>query len=106
MKSSELKKGDFVLLRSGWRAELMDDCRGEYANTPCCQVWGMFTEAGSVYTHDMLYKIEEWNSEMPSTGRFVQPTGADENGSIWLVTNDIELSDEQIELQKMVGGVV
>jgi hypothetical protein len=55
LKTNELKKGTWVLLRNGWKAELLDNMRG---NTRVANVYGDFTVAGSVYSHDIM----KWGS--------------------------------------------
>lgn len=49
--TNDLKKGMWVLLRNGWKAEVWDNMKG---NTRVCDVYGDFHEAGSVYSHDMV----------------------------------------------------
>ena len=51
MKTNDLKKGDIVRLRSGWKAEMMDNMRG---NIRLAKVFGDYTEIGSVYGHDII----------------------------------------------------
>jgi len=51
--TNELKKGDKIRLRNGWDAKLEDNLKG---NTRLCTVYGLFTEMGSVYSHDMMWK--------------------------------------------------
>lgn len=51
MKTNELKKGQRVLLRSGWEAELLDNKKGTIRD---CEVYGDYTECGSVYAHDIV----------------------------------------------------
>lgn len=50
--TNDLKKGDKVLLRNGWKATIEDNLKG---NTRMCTVYGDVTEMGSVYSHDMIY---------------------------------------------------
>jgi hypothetical protein len=45
------KKGMKVLLRNGFRADVAGSARG---NTTLCNVYGLFNEMGSVYTHDIV----------------------------------------------------
>ena len=55
MKTNELKKGDWIVLQGTfWRGQVMDNMRG---NTRVVDVYGQFHETGSVYSHDILYKI-------------------------------------------------
>ena len=51
MKTNDLKKGDIVRLRSGWFAKITDNMRG---NTRMAEVYGRYTETGSVYAHDIM----------------------------------------------------
>ena len=53
MFTNELKKGDMVMQKNGWRAKIEDNMKG---NTRLCTVYGDFTEMGSIYSHDILYK--------------------------------------------------
>ena len=55
MKTAELKAGDLVMLRNGWKAEVLDNKRG---TVRMCKVYGIFTETGSVYAHDIVAKID------------------------------------------------
>ena len=56
MKTNELKKGDKVLLKNGWYADIADNLKG---NTRLCKVYGLYTEFGSVYAWDIQYKVEK-----------------------------------------------
>jgi hypothetical protein len=59
MKTNDLKKGARIKLRNGWEADLWDNCKG---NTRVANVFGDFTEAGSVYSHDIIaYKDADGN---------------------------------------------
>jgi hypothetical protein len=52
VKSTDLAKGTVCYLAgTGWRATLMDNCKRQ--NTRVAMVEGFYTEAGSVYTHDI-----------------------------------------------------
>ena len=67
MKTNDLKKGTRVKLANGWEAEIWDNKKG---NTRVCNVFGDFTEAGSVYAHDIVgYKDVNgnWNYDMEYT---------------------------------------
>lgn len=49
--TAEIERGDLVLLESGWLATAYDKhLRG---STPMCKVYGMETEIGSVYAHEI-----------------------------------------------------
>ncbi len=52
--SADIKKGCKVMLRNGWRADIMDNMRG---NTRMAKVHGYETEMGSVYLHDIVSVI-------------------------------------------------
>lgn len=63
MTTNDLKKGTEVLLSSGMRARLEDNKKG---NIRMATVYGaevgLFTEMGSVYSHDIVrYKDEQGN---------------------------------------------
>ncbi len=49
MKTNDLKRGSYVLLRNGWEAEIADNMKG---NTRLATVFGEFTETGSVYARN------------------------------------------------------
>jgi hypothetical protein len=51
-KTNELKKGTMIQLANGWKAQLWDNMRG---NTRMAEVYGDFTEIGSVYSHDIMW---------------------------------------------------
>lgn len=51
VKTNELKKGTRVRLSSGWFATLEDNKRG---NIRFATVEGIFTEMGSIYSHDIV----------------------------------------------------
>jgi hypothetical protein len=59
VKTNELKSGTRIVLRCGWNATLKDSKKG---NTRFAEVEGMFTELGSIYSHDIVraYVNEEW----------------------------------------------
>lgn len=49
--TNDIKKGAKVLLRNGWKADVWDNMKGQ---TRVCLVYGYETEAGSVYSHDIV----------------------------------------------------
>lgn len=51
VKTNDLKKGTWVMLRNGWKARIEDNKKG---NTRICTVIGFETEMGSVYSHDIV----------------------------------------------------
>ena len=50
MKTNDLKNGAYVRLRCGWLATIKDSRKG---NIRLAEVYGDFTEIGSVYAHDI-----------------------------------------------------
>jgi hypothetical protein len=56
MKTNELKKGDMVQLRCGWKARIEDNLKG---NIRMAYVLGYFPEMGSIYAHDIVGKIND-----------------------------------------------
>ena len=62
MLTNELKKGDKIRLRNGWNATIEDNLKG---NTRLCTVYGFFTEMGSVYSHDIMWKQNGDGSATP-----------------------------------------
>ncbi len=51
MKTNELKKGQTVRLRNGWKAQLYDNKKG---NLRLAKVFGDYEEIGSIYSHDII----------------------------------------------------
>jgi len=56
MKTNELKKGDNVMLSSGWSARIMDNKKG---NIRMAEVYGHYTEMGSIYAHDIVQHLAD-----------------------------------------------
>lgn len=56
MKTNDLKKGMMVILRNGWKAKIEDNRKG---NLRLATVYGMYTEMGSVYSHDIVSYVDE-----------------------------------------------
>lgn len=79
--TNQLKKGHWVILRNGWKAEIWDNMKG---NTRVCNVYGIFVEAGSVYAHDMI----KWGTT---------PTN---------IINPIEHTKAQLDLKKWADEFV
>lgn len=48
--ANDLRKGDVVFLRNGWRATIADNRKGI---TRMAEVFGYETETGSIYAHDI-----------------------------------------------------
>ena len=51
VKTNELKKGTHVWLSNGWEADIADNAKGDIR---MCKVYGVYTEIGSVYSHDIV----------------------------------------------------
>ena len=66
MTTNELKKGTRVELSNGWLATLLDNMKG---NTRLARVEGIFTECGSIYSHDIVAaEINgEWTTDISYT---------------------------------------
>lgn len=59
-KICDLKKGDRVLLAdSHWEADVVERPRGKQPTTVFCNVFGLYTEMGSVYAHDVIAVKDE-----------------------------------------------
>lgn len=50
MLSNDIKKGDRIVLRNGWEAEMMDNAKGVVR---MARVHGFETEIGSIYMYDV-----------------------------------------------------
>jgi hypothetical protein len=48
--TNDIKKGERIQLSNGWMATVADNQRG---NTRLAEVEGIYTEMGSVYSHDI-----------------------------------------------------
>ena len=51
IRTNEIKKGDRILQANGWFGTMKDNMKG---NTRMAEVEGLFTEIGSVYSHDIV----------------------------------------------------
>ena len=51
LKTNDLKEGIKVHLDNGWDAKVADNKKG---NIRVCEVYGLYTETGSVYSHDIV----------------------------------------------------
>jgi hypothetical protein len=59
MLTKDLPKGTMLLQRNGWKAKTMGSARG---TTVVCEVYGDFTECGSIYTCDIVaYQDKDGN---------------------------------------------
>jgi len=52
--TNELKKGDRILQFNGWYGTIKDNAKG---NIRIAEVEGFETETGSIYAHDIAFKI-------------------------------------------------
>lgn len=59
---SEVRKNTRVRLRNGWEARVLDNT--VKAHTRTCEVFGLYTEMGSVYTTDIVQAqvFLEWHA--------------------------------------------
>lgn len=67
MKTNDLKKGHPIKLRNGWNAKLFDNKKG---NIRLAEVYGDYTELGSIYTHDIVAYLDEnrqWKDDIELT---------------------------------------
>lgn len=78
MKTNDIKSGMKIQLNNGWFATMKDNKKG---NTRLCEVEGIYTELGSVYSHDIKYVL-------------------DSNNNKWL---HVEYTPAQIKLKSIVG---
>lgn len=100
MNTNDLKKGDRVQLRNGWIAVIYDNKKG---NTRMAEVYGMYTEIGSVYSHDIIRKLDhrpdgaiaEGETALSTTGKPGLP------GGVYVVTV-IEHTEAQNKLRRTV----
>lgn len=65
MLTKDIKKGSRVLLRNGWEAKTLESAR---KSTVLCEVYGLYTECGSIYGHDIVAVIDTDGHRMPVTG--------------------------------------
>ena len=59
MKTNDIKKGMRFKLRNGWQGTMQDNKKG---NIRFAEVEGLYTELGSVYSHDIVsvWVDDEW----------------------------------------------
>lgn len=50
MQSNQIKKGDLLLLKNGWKAVMFDNKKG---NIRMAEVDGLYKEIGSIYVWDI-----------------------------------------------------
>jgi hypothetical protein len=89
MKTNDLKKGNWVLLRNGWHGEVLDNKKG---NTRIVDVYGDYHEAGSVYSHDIVAYANGPDSGFDKSDRC---------SFKWF--SDIQHTPEQVKLRNLVG---
>jgi len=95
VKTNELKKGTWVLLANGWHGELWDNARG---NTRIVNVYGDFTEAGSVYSHDIVAYSKV---VVPFHNGELHPEIL--SSHLWIT--DIEYTPSQIKCREMANAM-
>lgn len=49
-KALGLKKGDCIITSSGFVGVIISDA---HTSRPCCEIWGLAHEGGSVYAHEL-----------------------------------------------------
>lgn len=76
MFTNDLKKGEKIQLRNGWNAQIEDNMKG---NTRLCTVYGLCTEMGSVYSHDIVYVYEGGQALTMEVARLTCPLVAIEH---------------------------
>jgi len=90
MKTNDIKKGMWVLLRNGWHGEVWDNGRG---NTRVVDVYGFEHEAGSVYAHDIVaYAVKPVNRPVESRYSFDWKT-------------DVEHTPAQLKCKEMASAL-
>jgi len=68
VKTNDLKKGTRILLRNGWYGTLKDNKKG---NIRFAEVEGLYTELGSVYSHDIV-EAQLPTDNTDNSGRWVE----------------------------------
>lgn len=56
IKTNDIKKGDQVIMRNGWKATIEDNKSG---NSRSATVYGVHTETGSVYAWDIAFLVKD-----------------------------------------------
>jgi hypothetical protein len=100
LKTNDLKKGAIVRLRNGWLAEIADNKKG---NIRLAKVYGIETEYGSVYAHDIGTYFEERGSRAFVAGEQAFTTTGQPGlpGGVYCV-HRIEHTPEQLKLKQLV----
>lgn len=78
MQSNEIKKGDLLLLKNGWKAVMFDNKKG---NIRMAEVDGLYKEIGSIYV---------WDIDCVRVG------------TEWV---SVELTEKQRQSQKMISRI-
>ena len=89
MKTNDIKKGMIVELDNGWFGEMFDNMKG---NTRMVKVYGLYTEIGSVYAHDIIACYGYCTID--------EASGKAKNGE-WIVT---EHTQKQLDLKSLVAS--
>lgn len=56
VKTNDIKKGETVVTKRGWKAEMLDNLRG---NVRMARVFGDYEECGSIYAWDIAYVVRD-----------------------------------------------
>jgi hypothetical protein len=101
MKTNDLKKGAYVRLRNGWYAQIADNKRG---NIRMATVYGLYTETGSVYAHDIAEVVEPLEGDPePNVQYLIDFSG--KLGSMFLrIVAEVEHTPAQIKLREEVDA--
>ncbi|MCK9382928.1 MAG: hypothetical protein M0P95_17935 [Sulfuritalea sp.] len=105
MKSNDLKKGDLVQLKNGWYALIADNMKG---NIRMAEVFGNYTETGSVYVHDIRHKLTEQKDQPGHGVQCLMVMGSICGGRFkpgLYAVDPIELTDKQIKHAAAVGSL-
>jgi hypothetical protein len=78
MQSNEIKKGDLMLLKNGWKAVMFDNKKG---NIRMAEVDGLYKEIGSIYVWDIDYV---------------------KAGTEWV---SVDLTEKQIKAQQVISRI-
>jgi len=72
VKASELKKGDMLTLKNGWKAELRTNKKG---NIRDAIVYGYATDYGTIYVWDIASPVIELTPAQEKAKKIVQAVG-------------------------------
>jgi hypothetical protein len=95
----DLPKGVVVRLANGWLAKTLSDLR---TYTPVCEVYGDYTEAGSVYAHDMMqvFMSNETNKPLELKKGESGDDVASRHAGYWA---DLEHTEKQNQMRRDVA---